>query len=169
EKVNGLATPKRSTVALPKKEFSMFETEEFGNPGELYNKQIKKHTRYTELEKEQQNRGSTTTQYFGDYKTKSKFIRIVYRDYGAFDGDHIRVFINEDVVKPHTLLMPSFTGFTHTLVDGINKIDFFALDTGQISPNTAEFKIVDDQGNTIATNKWNLAKGVSGSIVIIKE
>jgi hypothetical protein len=169
-KVNGLSVPKQNqSLDLPKEEFSMFNSEEFGNPAELYTKQIKKHTRYTELLKEQQFRGSTTTQFFGDFRTKSDNINIVYRDYGAFDGDHIRVFINDDIIKSSVLLTPSYSGFEVMLQEGINKIDFLALDTGQVSPNTADFQILDEDGSLISGNQWNLAKGVKGTIIIIKE
>lgn len=170
DNVNGLTVPKqKQPTDLPKEEFSMFNKEEFGNPGELYEDRIKKHASYTELRKEQQYRGNTTTQFFGDHRTKSKNINIVYRDYGAFDGDHIRVFINGDVVKTSVLLTPDYSGFKFKLVDGINKIDFFALDTGQVSPNTAEFQILDGFGEVISGNQWNLAKGVKATIIIIKE
>ncbi|MFD2541426.1 hypothetical protein ACFSSB_03780 [Lacinutrix gracilariae] len=169
DNINGLTVPKQyKPTDLPKEEFSMFSKEEFGNPGELYEDRIKKHARYTELRKEQQYRGNTTTQFFGDHKTTSENINIVYRDYGAFDGDHIRIFINDDVVKATVLLTPDYTGFKFKLVEGINKIDFYALDTGQVSPNTAEFQILDDDGSVISGNQWNLAKGVKASIIIVK-
>lgn len=170
DQVNGLSVPKQNQAFdIPKEDFSMFNSEKFGNPGELYTKQIKKHARYTEQDKEQQFRGSTTTQFFGDFRTKSDKMNIVYRDYGAFDGDHIRVFINDDVIRSSVLLTPSYTGFTVKLQKGINKIDFFALDTGQVAPNTADFQILDEDGNLISGNQWNLAKGVKGTIIIIKE
>ncbi|MDO6598061.1 hypothetical protein Q4512_14150 [Oceanihabitans sp. 2_MG-2023] len=170
DNINGMTVPKQNhPMDLPKKEFSMFSQEEFGNPGELYQDKINKHASYTDLKKEKQFRGNTTTQFFGDHKTASENINIVYRDYGAFDGDHIRVFINDDIVKATVLLTPDYSGFKFKLVEGINKIDFFALDTGQVSPNTAEFQILDDFGNVISGNQWNLAKGVKASILIIKE
>ncbi|MBU2940222.1 hypothetical protein KO494_11805 [Lacinutrix sp. C3R15] len=169
DNINGLTVPKQyQPTDLPKEEFSMFNKEKFGNPGELYEDRIKKHASYTEIRKEQQYRGNTTTQFFGDHKTTSENINIVYRDYGAFDGDHIRVFINGDVVKATVLLTPDYTGFKFKLVEGINKIDFYALDTGQVSPNTAEFQILDDDGSVISGNQWNLAKGVKASIIIVK-
>ena len=170
DNINGLTVPKQNQPTdLPKEEFSMFNKEEFGDPGELYEDRINKHAKYTDLRKEQQYRGNTTTQFFGDHRTTSGKINIVYRDYGAFDGDHIRVFINGDVVKATVLLTPSYSGFKFNLVPGINKIDFFALDTGQVSPNTAEFQILDEFGEVISGNQWNLAKGVKATIIIIKE
>ena len=69
DKVNGLSVPKQNQpLDLPKEEFSMFNKEEFGDPGELYEDRIKKHTSYTEIRKEQRFRGNTTTQFFGDYQ-----------------------------------------------------------------------------------------------------
>jgi len=168
--VNGLSVPKTNQpLDIPEKEFSMFG-ETFGDPGEIYEKQIKKHTRYTEEEKREKSyTGSLTDQFFGDFKTKSATVNVVYRDYGAFDGDHIRIFINEDIIKGSALLSPDYRGFKFTLAEGINKIDFLALDTGQVSPNTAEFQILDENGDVISASQWNLATGVKATIIITKE
>ena len=171
-KINGMSVPKTNQpLHVPEKEFSMLGNREtFGNPGELYEKKIKKHARYTELEKREKSyTGSLTDQFFGDFKTKSGSVNILYRDYGAFDGDHIRIYVNEDVIKGSALLSPGYRGFKFKLAEGINKIDFLALDTGQVSPNTAEFQILDDDGNVISGSQWSLAKGVKATIIITKE
>ena len=170
--VNGLSVPKTNQpLNVPEKEFSMLGNREtFGNPGELYEKKIKKHARYTELEKkEQSHTGRLTDQFFGDFKTQSDFVNILYRDYGAFDGDHIRIYVNEDIVKASALLSSDYRGFRFRLADGINKIDFLALDVGEIAPNTAEFQILDDDGNVISGNQWSLARGVKATIIVTKE
>ena len=167
-RINGLSVPNSNTINSKNSEFSMFG-ENFGNPGELYNKQVQKHVRYTEKEKETEIYGKTTDQYLGDFKTKVSKVNIVYRDFQYPDGDRIRIFVNDDVVRPNVLLSQSYGGFHLNLVEGFNKIDFLALNQGESGPNTAEFQVLDEEGNVISSNQWNLATGVKATIIIIKE
>jgi len=167
-KVNGLSVPDQKEIETSKREFSMFN-EQFGNPGELYEKKVKKHLKYTEKDKEAINNGSTTNQYLGDFKTNASKVNVIYRDHQYPDGDLIRVFVNDDVAQPQVLLRSSFNGFKLDLVKGFNKIDFLALNQGESGPNTAEFQILDENGNIISSNTWNLATGVKATIILIKE
>ena len=166
-----LNVPNLSTgVETPKKEFSLF-SEEFGNPGELYTKQLEDHLANTKLspaEVEARN-GSTTDQYFGDFKSNATSVNISYRDHGYVDGDLIQVLVNDDVVQARVFLNGGFSGFKLNLQKGFNKIDFLALNQGESGPNTAEFKVVDDIGNLVSANRWNLATGVKATIIIVKE
>ena len=169
---NPLNAPKVSTnLNLPKKEFSMFPQEKFGNPGELYVKQINKNIEDIKLspkEVEQRN-GSTTDQFLGDFKSGSKFVNVVYRDHGYTDGDIIQVLVNDDIIHARVYLTGSYKGFNLNLQKGINKIDFLALNQGESGPNTAEFQVVDDEGYLVSHNQWNLATGVKATIIIVKE
>jgi len=171
-KSNPLNKPKElPQLNLPKKEFSMLSGEEFGNPGELYQKQINKNIENTKLspkEVEERN-GSTTDQYFGDYKSNSEFVNIAFRDHGYVDGDLIQVRVNDDVVQASVYLTAGFRGFKLNLQKGFNKIDFVALNQGESGPNTAEFRVVDDLGNLVSANRWNLATGVKATIIVVKE
>lgn len=167
-----LDVPDVSATGLntPKKSFSLFE-KEYGNPGELYIKQIDKNIADLKLtpEEVEQLNGSKTDQYFGDFKSNAKFVNVVYRDHGAVDGDIIQVRVNDDVIKARVFLNGSFQGVKIDLRPGLNKIDFVALNQGESGPNTAEFRVVDDQENLISGNRWNLATGVKASIIIVKE
>ncbi|WP_232731986.1 hypothetical protein [Confluentibacter lentus] len=169
----GLSTPKTNTqFNFPKKEFSMTGGEVFGNPGELYTKQLDKHLQSTRLltpEEVEQRNGSRTDQFFGDFKSKSKFVNIAYRDHGAVDGDLIQVRVNDDVVQARVFLTNNFSGLKLDLKPGINKIDFVALNQGESGPNTAEFIVIDDAGNVVSSNQWNLATGVKATIIVVKE
>jgi hypothetical protein len=170
DKINGLSVPKQSEMADPnKKEFSMFNNEEFGNPAELYTKQIKKHAQYTKEEAGSRDNGSTTNQYLGDFKTGVSQVNVIYRDHQYPDGDRVRIFVNDDVVITDVTLQSSFKGFQLNLVEGFNKIDFQALNQGDSGPNTAELQILDNTGNVIATGVWNLATGVKATLIVIKE
>lgn len=168
----GLNIPKTPiNLEFPKKELSMFPEEEFGNPGELYMDKINKSlddVRLSKKEMEMRN-GSTTDQYFGDFKSNSKTVNIVYRDHGYTDGDIIQVKVNDDIIYPRVYLTGGFKGFTLNLKPGFNKIDFLALNQGESGPNTAEFKVIDDAGLIVTHNRWNLATGVKATVIIVKE
>lgn len=166
-----LNVPNLSTgTETPKKEFSLFG-EKFGNPGELYQKQLDEHLANTKLSQEEveQRNGSLTDQYFGDFKSNAKSVNVAYRDHGYVDGDLIQVLVNDDVVQAQVFLNGGFSGFKLDLQKGFNKIDFLALNQGESGPNTAEFKVVDDMGNLVSANRWNLATGVKATIIIVKE
>jgi len=168
EKINGLSVPKNEqALDVKEEEFSMFG-EKFGNPAELFEKKIKKNLRVRE-EGETQQYGSTTNQFLGDFKTNAAFVNVVYRDHEYFDGDRIRVFVNDDVVQPNILLESEYKGFKLNLKPGFNKIDFQALNQGTSGPNTAEFQIMDDNDVIISSNRWNLATGVMATIMLVKE
>ncbi|MFV0564439.1 MAG: hypothetical protein ACK5NB_01260 [Flavobacteriaceae bacterium] len=154
----------------PKNTFSLYG-ENFGNPGELYTKQIDKHIADIKLTPEQveQLNGSLTDQFLGDFKSNADSVNIVYRDHGAVDGDLIQVLVNDDVVQARVFLSGGYSGFKLDLQKGINKIDFLALNQGQSGPNTAEFRVVDDNGMLVSENRWNLATGVKATIVVVKE
>ncbi len=167
-KNNQVVAPKVTTVK-PKKEFSMIEEDNnFRNPAELFNKQLKRQLKFKE-DAENSNNGSLVNQFLGEYKTSAKVVNIIYRDHQYPDGDAIRVFLNEDIMVPSITLTSSYNGLLITLDEGINKIDFQALNQGTSGPNTAEFQVLDQAGNVIVANQWNLATGVKASIVVVKE
>lgn len=170
--INNINTPRVSTnLNMPKKEFSMFGGEKFGNPGELYVDRINKNLDHIKLSEDELalKNGSTTDQYFGDFKSKAKFVNIVYRDHGYVDGDVIQVLVNDDIIHARVYLTGGFKGFKLDLQLGFNKIDFLALNQGESGPNTAEFKVVDDQGSLVSSNRWNLSTGVKATIIVVKE
>lgn len=108
-------------------------------------------------------------QYFADVKTGAKFVNVKYRDHESVDGDLIRVYVNRDVVQSSISLGGSFSGFTLTLEEGVNKIEFEALNQGSSGPNTAELHVYDDNGMIISVNEWNLLTGNKATIMVIKE
>lgn len=108
-------------------------------------------------------------QDLGTFKTGAQMANVKYRDAAFVDGDKVRVSVNDKVVKYQVDLDGNFQGFQITLVKGINKIDFEALNEGLASPNTAEFKVYDEKGVVISSNQWNLGTGFKGTIIIVKE
>ncbi|WP_235835861.1 hypothetical protein [Cognatitamlana onchidii] len=168
----GLNFPKTATnLDFDKKEISMFPEEEFANPGELYIDKINRSLDNIRLSKEEveKRNGSTTDQYLGDFKSSASKVNVVYRDHGHTDGDLIQVKVNDDIIYPRVYLTGGFKGFTLNLKPGFNKIDFVALNQGESGPNTAEFKVIDDQGTIITHNQWNLATGVKATVIVVKE
>lgn len=171
DRINGMSVPKQNELSNPNdKGFSMLGGEKFGNPAELFTQQIKRQTQNT-MEEAGGNRqnGSTTNQYLGDFKTGVSRVNIIYRDHQYPDGDRVRVFVNDEVVKSNVLLQSNFSGFHLELIEGFNKIDFQALNQGESGPNTAELQVLDDDGNIIASGVWNLATGVKATLIVIKE
>lgn len=145
---------------------SVFDKPEFRTPNfgiaEKINKSLQTEGREN-LEEFKRN------QYFGDFKTSSKFIKLVYRDHLAFDGDRVQVVVNDKVILSNVLLEPSYKSIQIDLNIGFNKIEIIALNQGTSGPNTAEFQVYDDQGETISSNQWELATGFKGTIILIKE
>lgn len=108
-------------------------------------------------------------EYLGGFRTKSFTSTIRYRDAAFVDGDKIKVWVNDKVVVPEVSLVGEFQEFKINLVQGVNKIDFEALNEGSASPNTAEFQVYDDKGAVIESSQWNVGTGYKAAIVLLKE
>ncbi|RED49356.1 hypothetical protein [Seonamhaeicola aphaedonensis] len=165
----GITTPKPTpNLSMPKKEFSMFG-EDFGDPGELYADRLKKHQNSITDKLELGSKGSKVDVFFGNHRTKSKTVQVLYRDYGLEDGDLIRVSVNDEIVEYRVGLVNTFRGFTIKLREGVNKIEFLALNEGYALPNTAHFRVVDENNNIVAADMWALSVNVKGTVNIIKD
>lgn len=108
-------------------------------------------------------------QHLGDVKTTGSFVMVKYRDHEYVDGDRIRVFVNDDIVQSDITLTGSFKGFTLTLEEGFNRIEFQAINQGSSGPNTAEVHVYNDKGQLISAAEWNLLTGNVATIIVIKE
>ncbi len=145
---------------------SIFDKPEFQTPNEGIANRINKDFQREERGNMEQFKRN---QYFGDYKTDSKYIRLVYRDHLYFDGDRVQIVMNGRVLFRDVLLESSHK---HVIIDlqiGFNKIEVIALNQGTSGPNTAEFQVYDDQGTLISSNQWELATGYKGTIILTKE
>jgi len=108
-------------------------------------------------------------QYLGDFKTKSSYLGLQCRDFGSVDGDYVRIIVNDVVVENSLYLRGSFRGINIDLVDGLNRIDVIAINEGSASPNTGHFVVLDHEGNTITSQKWNLYASGKATMIILKE
>ena len=108
-------------------------------------------------------------QFLGNFKTKAFTSTIRFRDAAFVDGDRVKIYLNDKIIEPEISMSGEFQGFKIKLVNGINKIDFEALNEGFASPNTAQFEIYDDKGVAITTNQWNVGTGYKATIILFKE
>ncbi|HMI06351.1 MAG TPA: hypothetical protein VK528_02300 [Flavobacterium sp.] len=108
-------------------------------------------------------------QYLGGFRTKSFKATVRYRDAAFVDGDKIKVYLNDKVIEPEVIMDGEFKGFKINLTEGVNKIDFEALNEGFASPNTAEFQVYDDKGTVIESSQWNVGKGYKATIILVKD
>lgn len=168
--LSGMNAPRMSTdISVPKRQISMFPEEEFGSPGELFTKNLDRQKEAVLPDGYGENAGLKEDAFWGDYHTKSLYVQIKYRDHSAIDGDLLRVYVNDDVLRSNVYLGRGFSGFRLKLKEGSNKIEFFAINTGASGPNTAEYRIEDETGAVIANKVWALEKGVKVTVVVIKD
>lgn len=160
--------PEKSTsLTLEKPEIkNIMEKEQFKNPGDRYIDALNDKIRVRERPVLKE---FSKNVYLGEVKTKSETAQIMYRDHEYPDGDRIRVYVNDVVVQFDITLEEAFNGFKIDLKPGFNKIDFEALNQGTSGPNTAQFRVFDDQGVMIASKEWYLTTGFKATIVVVKE
>tara|TARA_B100000780_G_scaffold278397_1_gene251765 strand:- start:3054 stop:3719 length:666 start_codon:yes stop_codon:yes gene_type:complete len=142
---------------------SIFKSETFLDPGDIYLKNIKK-------EKQKQNSSNYSKGvYLGDVKTNSKFVNVLCRDFEYVDGDRVRILVNDSIIIDNLMLDSTFSGFKLPLTIGFNKIDFTALNQGSSGPNTAELRVFDDKNTLISSNQWNLSTGATATFIVVKQ
>lgn len=107
--------------------------------------------------------------YFGDYRSKSKFIKVMCRDHEAVDGDRVSIILNDQVVQSSVFLSESFKVYFVELQPGFNNLEFLALNQGESGPNTAQFMVQDEFGNVLLSDIWNLSTGAKASLTVVKE
>jgi hypothetical protein len=107
-------------------------------------------------------------QELGKISTTSKRLRIECRDHSFVDGDRVRVYLNERIVYRTVSLVGSYFTINIELDEGFNRIDIEALNQGSSGPNTAEFLVIDQYGNLLASKEWNMLTGNIATLVVIK-
>lgn len=151
------------TIKKKETEFSMFDNSTLRDPGEIFDKKWNKKAVEQGFKME-----SMEDQFLGTFAITGKKANIRCRDHEYPDGDRVRVFVNGTVFIPDLLLTGNYKSFDVPLVEGVNKIDFVALNQGESGPNTAEFQVFDDNGVQVSSKKWNLLTGVTASITLVK-
>lgn len=171
---NTTITPKsKFQIGEEKSKFTMSTETDFANPGDRYVAKMEK-----DLDKSlkdaglREGRGVLVKKNIslGDFKTKSEYFIVKFRDFGAIDGDLVKVSSNDYVIRDRILLDSNFQQVKINLAQGFNKLDFEALNIGTLGGNTAEIQVYDDKGNLVTNDYWdNLAAGFKASIVVTKE
>ncbi len=108
-------------------------------------------------------------QDLGSFRSDSKSVNIICRDYQYPDGDRVTIYVNDIPVIYNLTLEQNYQKFNIPLEVGINKIVIEALNQGTSGPNTAAFKVYNDAGILISSNEWNLATGAKATLVIAKD
>jgi hypothetical protein len=111
-----------------------------------------------------------TNRYLGDFKTKSNFLVVKYRDYIHIDGDLFNVYLNDKLIQSQLFLDFQFSEFKIPLSIGVNKIEFVVASQGTSGGNTAEIHAIDNVGKAITDEYWdNLALGTKIKLIIVRE
>ena len=108
-------------------------------------------------------------QDLGSYRTDSKSVNIICRDFQYPDGDRVTIFVNDIPVVVNIVLRQQYQKFNIPLEKGMNKIVILALNQGTSGPNTAAFKVFNDAGMLLSSNEWNLATGAKATLLIAKD
>ncbi|OYQ39589.1 hypothetical protein CHU92_04650 [Flavobacterium cyanobacteriorum] len=106
---------------------------------------------------------------YGIIRTKSPYIILSAYDFGAEDGDRVKVTVN-DVVVTYNITLSNYTqAIIINLSEGFNDIRIEALNQGTLGPNTGGFTIYDNAEKKLKNNEWNLATGFYGKFLVIRE
>ena len=107
-------------------------------------------------------------QYLGGFSTTSESVVIVCWDFQYPDGDTVTIYINDKPVIQNIVLTNAYQQFRLPLVEGLNVISFKALNQGFSGPNTAAFKIFDENAYEISSDEWNLATGAKATLSVAR-
>lgn len=162
--ISGIPLINNIKIKTQEEEFSMIDNNHLMDPGQIFEERYKKKAMEQGLIPQ-----SMKDQFLGEYRNNGSFVNIICRDHGYFDGDYVQVLVNDQIVIPRLLLTNSYKGFNIELSEGMNKIDFLALNQGESGPNTAELQVFDDNEVLISAKAWNLLTGVKATIMVVKE
>ena len=73
------------------------------------------------------------------------------------------------IIHPNITLRNSAYIIDVQLKVGLNTIEFFALNEGSSSPNTAQLKVYNESDVIIASGEWLLTTGYKASLIVLRE
>jgi hypothetical protein len=147
--------PKVGEVQNPK-------TYELKKPSEDYTEKFNQQLKEDGISPELFNRDMN----LGQFVVYTQKVNLNSRDYGAIDGDLVRVWVNGVVITNQIYLESQFKQIVLNLEKGINIIEIEALNYGELSPNTGQFAFYDDNKEFITNQYWNLGIGYKARILI---
>lgn len=160
-----LGQPDAPSLAPDKKEkqFSMNQKEEY------VKRTVDFKPKYAEAEGDGMDYAEfSKPQDLGRFYTSGDYVKVSWRDAQVVDGDRVDIIVNGEVVVENVTLLARFHSLKVDLKDGFTKIEFQALNQGESGPNTAEFKVEDENGKILTHDEWNLTTGTKASLVVIK-
>jgi hypothetical protein len=134
------------------------------NPSEIYTEKIQKEMKKEGITKEILN----TDMFLGEFVVYTSELTTVCRDYGAIDGDNVRIWLNGELVVRNIGLQLDFQKYKLTLKDGLNIIHIEALNTGEFFPNTGQFMFFDGNQNMVTNQNWGLNTGYKAIVKVRK-
>ena len=102
----------------------------------------------------------------GQFVVYTPSVNLDSRDYGAIDGDIVRVWVNGKIVTNRIYLDAKFQEIVLDLDKGVNVIEIEALNYGELSPNTGQFTFYDANKEFVTNQYWNLGIGYKARILI---
>ncbi len=161
-------------IGTPENHFSMTLKNKFEHKmGDVYQAKMSKDLSKTMIReglKEDNSLLDRKDRDLGEFRTKSEFLLINYRDYIQIDGDLINIYVNDKLIRSELYLYAQMDQIKIPLVLGINKIELVVASTGTSGGNTAEIHALDDAGNVVTDEYWNnLALGTKIKLLVIKE
>ena len=102
----------------------------------------------------------------GQFVVYTQKVNLNSRDYGAIDGDLVRVWVNGKMYVSQVYLDSKFKEIILDLEKGMNIIEIEALNYGELSPNTGQFAFYDANKEFITNQYWNLGIGFKARISI---
>ncbi|MEC4005768.1 hypothetical protein OX283_013940 [Flavobacterium sp. SUN052] len=103
---------------------------------------------------------------WGQFVVYTEGITIGARDFGAIDGDLVRIWLNGQLVTSQIYLENDFKNISLQLNKGLNVIEVEALNYGELSPNTGQFNFFDGNKELITVQYWNLGIGYRAKILV---
>ncbi len=160
-------------IGNPENHFSMTPKNKFEHKlGDVYQDKMTKDLNKTMIReglKEDTSTLDRVDRYMGEYRTKSEYFTVKYRDYIAIDGDLLNVYLNGKLLRSGLYLNDEFGEFRIPLALGLNDIEFVVASMGTSGGNTAELHVLDDVNRDIAVQYWNnLALGVKIKMIVIR-
>lgn len=105
----------------------------------------------------------------GEVTTSSKTVIVQCRDHEYVDGDRIKLMVNGVTIHPNLTLRGDFFTIDIDLKEGVNAIEFIALNEGTSRPNTAQLRVYDENGKQLASNRWLITTGYKASLTVYRQ
>lgn len=170
DNISGIPVKNKVTMKPSEKEFSMMDKSNLMDPGKIFEDKWADEKRKKLLEVYDNIPPELLgDQFLGEFRTTSQVVNVICRDFGEQDGDIVKVLLNDQVIVSRLVLTNGFKSFSITLVEGINKIDFYAINQGALGFNTAEFQLFDENEKQMSKNQWFLATDKKATLIIVRQ